>query len=413
MSREGGKSFSPQLRSLESGTNRRTRTCGWTPVVCVGTRTALDALLRQAYLAPATCLDYVALFVPPVAGRDLPLRWLISCLESMRFRTRRHKSVACIEAEVAGTVEIPGPLVQSPGGMATRVAAAGASSAVLPDGRRVRCVSKRDVPFLYREIFQEKCYLKHGVELRPGDTVFDVGANIGLFALFAAERCGSHGKVYAFEPLPETFDALRYNVETFCSGKQMGHVVLNHVGVSDGKQSDAKFTYYASAAGWSSMEPNEEEVREAMNTYLDNALVSSSSLEDTWLAKAGTALARYAPRWLYNAAKIAFINSMLCSRQTASCRLVSVSEAIRMYEVQNVDLLKVDVERAELGVLMGVGQDDWPKIQQCALEVHDLGGERLQEVCALLQDVARFPRVEVEQDVDLRGTKLYNVYCCR
>ena len=321
--------------------------------------------------------------------------------------------MACFEAQVAGFVVVQVPLVQSLGGMATRMAAAGASSAVLPDGRRVRCVSKRDVPFLYREIFQEKCYLKHGVDLRPGDTVFDVGANIGLFALFAAERCGSHGKVYAFEPLPETFDALRYNVETFCSGKQMGHVVCNQVGVSDGKQSDAKFTYYASAAGWSSMEPNEEEVREAMNTYLDNALVSSSSLEDTWLAKAGTALARYAPRWLYSAAKIAFINSMLHSKQTTTCRLVSVSEAMKMYEVQNVDLLKVDVERAELGVLMGVGLDEWPKIQQCALEVHDLDGERLRKVCALLQDVARFPSVEVEQDVDLKGTKLYNVYCCR
>lgn len=297
--------------------------------------------------------------------------------------------------------------------MAARVAACGASSAVLPDGRRVRCVSKRDVAFLYREIFQEKCYLKHGVDLRPGDTVFDVGANIGLFTLFAAERCGPDGKVYAFEPLPETFAALKHNVDALCSDDRMGTVVSSQVGVSDGSQTEAEFTYYASAAGWSSMEPDEGEVREAMSQYLDNALVSSSGLEDSWLAKTGTFLARYAPRWLYNLVKMTFINNMLRSRQTTKCRLLSVSEAIKMYGVQCVDLLKVDVERAELGVLMGVGLEDWPKIRQCALEVHDLDGERLQAVCTLLQDVAHYPRVEVEQDVDLKGTKLYNVYCRR
>lgn len=41
--------------------------------------------------------------------------------------------------------------------------------------------------FLYEEVYCQQQYLQHGVGLKPGDTVVDVGANIGLFSLFAAE----------------------------------------------------------------------------------------------------------------------------------------------------------------------------------------------------------------------------------
>jgi len=35
---------------------------------------------------------------------------------------------------------------------------------------------------------------------RPGDVIYDIGANIGLYSLFAAKHLGGHCKVYAFEP---------------------------------------------------------------------------------------------------------------------------------------------------------------------------------------------------------------------
>lgn len=45
--------------------------------------------------------------------------------------------------------------------------------------------------------------------LRPGDVFLDVGANIGLYSLVAAQRVGPLGRVCAFEPVPATAARLR------------------------------------------------------------------------------------------------------------------------------------------------------------------------------------------------------------
>lgn len=62
---------------------------------------------------------------------------------------------------------------------------------MLPNGLPVTCVSTLDLEFLYDEIFISQIYLQHGVVLKAGEVVLDVGANIGLFSAFAAQRVGS------------------------------------------------------------------------------------------------------------------------------------------------------------------------------------------------------------------------------
>ena len=52
---------------------------------------------------------------------------------------------------------------------------------------------------------------------------------------------------------------------------------------------------------------------------------------------------------------------------------------------RSVDLLKVDVERAEKEVLEGILPSDWPKIRQVAMEVHDVDGG-LQTVVSRIAD---------------------------
>jgi FkbM family methyltransferase len=50
-------------------------------------------------------------------------------------------------------------------------------------------------------------------EVRPGDTVVDVGAHIGYYTLLLARAVGPAGRVLAFEPDPLNFALLRRNVE--------------------------------------------------------------------------------------------------------------------------------------------------------------------------------------------------------
>jgi FkbM family methyltransferase len=64
--------------------------------------------------------------------------------------------------------------------------------------------------------------------------------------------------------------------------------------------------------------------------------------------------------------------------------LRTVSEIIRKYDVQQIDLLKVDVEKNELDVLLGIQEQGWQKIKQVVMEVYNVDG-RIEKITALLK----------------------------
>ncbi|HWD23850.1 MAG TPA: FkbM family methyltransferase [Acidimicrobiales bacterium] len=66
-------------------------------------------------------------------------------------------------------------------------------------------------------------------EIRQGDVVLDIGANIGYYTLILARLVGDHGRVYAFEPDPANFHLLKKNVRA--NGYQ--NVVFIKKAVSD------------------------------------------------------------------------------------------------------------------------------------------------------------------------------------
>ncbi len=55
-------------------------------------------------------------------------------------------------------------------------------------------------------------YSRSGFEIRDTDIVIDIGAHIGLFALFSSQFC-KNGKIYCFEPVKENYDLLESNLE--------------------------------------------------------------------------------------------------------------------------------------------------------------------------------------------------------
>ncbi|MHC4122149.1 MAG: FkbM family methyltransferase [Planctomycetota bacterium] len=60
------------------------------------------------------------------------------------------------------------------------------------------------------ELSVQKCLVR---ELKPGDIFFDIGANAGFFSLLGSKQVGEEGHVFAFEPLPENFKAVKTQLE--------------------------------------------------------------------------------------------------------------------------------------------------------------------------------------------------------
>lgn len=66
--------------------------------------------------------------------------------------------------------------------------------------------------------------------VRPGQTVLDVGAHIGLFTVIAANLVGPEGKVYSFEPLEQQRSLLERSVR---DNGFIDRVVVEPAAVSD------------------------------------------------------------------------------------------------------------------------------------------------------------------------------------
>ena len=68
--------------------------------------------------------------------------------------------------------------------------------------------------------------------LKPGMTVYNVGANIGYYTLLASLSVGERGKVIAFEPSKTNYRLLQGNIEE----NRLRNVVAKNVAVSDSSE---------------------------------------------------------------------------------------------------------------------------------------------------------------------------------
>lgn len=127
--------------------------------------------------------------------------------------------------------------------------------------------------------------------VHSGMTLLDIGANIGLYSLLSAKRLGGSGFVHAFEPTPFVANRLRDNVRL----NHFHNVIVNQIALSD-QAGTVKF-YVHEEADCSSL-----------------AAVSSNSIE---------------------------------------VQTMSLDEYLRRAAIQRVDLIKIDVEGAEVKVLRG------------------------------------------------------------
>ncbi len=234
---------------------------------------------------------------------------------------------------------------------------AGRSRFVLPNGLVVAHLGDLHTRAGYTEIFEDNTYLRHGVTLEDGDCVFDVGANIGFFTLFVHQRCRPSA-VFSFEPIPATFDALRTNVELY--GLKATPI---NCGVGD-KPGTVEFTFYPGMDGLSGRYADVERDREITRAVILDGLRQRGEATTFSSGELEEMLDRQfrAERYL--------------------CELRTVSDLIREHGVERIDLLKIDVERAEVDVLAGIQDEDWERIRQLVLEVDTR--ENLEAILRLL-----------------------------
>ncbi|XNR95347.1 FkbM family methyltransferase [Streptomyces sp. R-74717] len=245
----------------------------------------------------------------------------------------------------------------------------------LPNGKTFTHISASETEFLYQEIFAQRCYLQHGVELRPGDVVFDVGANIGMFTLFAHLECPV--TVHAFEPAPVPYAALRANAERHGVAGRFDQCAVSDVaGVR-------QLTFFPDATLLSTFHPK----------AADRAELRSLGLNQGFSAEEVDAMLDQTPQ-----------------TELIDTPVVRLSDVIAERGIAAIGLLKIDVEQNEQQVLAGIDEADWPRIRQVVVEVHDIDGA-LDQVLTLLR--GKGFTVFAEQESLFAGTGLYQVAALR
>src|SRR5262249_48881719 len=131
------------------------------------------------------------------------------------------------------------------------------------DGLELFYLNLEETRFVHDEIFVDRTYLRHGITLSDGACVVDVGANIGLFAVYV-HRHWKQTRIIAVEPVPEVFDVLSANAALHQLDARLFSCAL---GAAPG---EATFTFYPNTPVMSGMHADHDSDRATTRTFSRN-----------------------------------------------------------------------------------------------------------------------------------------------
>lgn len=233
-------------------------------------------------------------------------------------------------------------------------------------------MNQYETEFIYKEIFENKTYLKHGLTIPAKAVVVDIGANIGLFSMFAKTH-SPDSEVYAFEPSKEVFEVLSQNTKAFGAS-----VKRFNMGVG-GKSGTENFTFYPGYSVISGFHADR---------MADEAVIKSGESFKEQPAAPETISARFD------------------QQKTYPCEVTTVSEIIKLNNLNKIDFLKIDAEKSESQIIQGISPNDWSLISQIVVEVH--GTQTLQEIENFLK-VNGFHTIS-ETAIVVADSTIYTIY---
>ncbi len=248
----------------------------------------------------------------------------------------------------------------------------------LPNNLSVFHKNSYETVYVYQEIFVDDIYLQNGITIHDDAIVFDIGANIGLFSLYLKQKYPSV-KVYAFEPSQEIYQLLQLNI-----ADHTNDIKAFNLGISD-KDGIDHFYYYPQFSVISGF--NVDSHRDA-EIILNGAKNGDQQIDPQLIAT---------------------IKQRLSDIITTPCQMKTISSIIQQQQIEQIDLIKMDAEGSELAILNGINQNDWTKIRQIVMEVHNQND--LQIIPNIL--MSNGYQVTVELDKRLKGANIYNLYAVR
>ncbi|MEV7144795.1 FkbM family methyltransferase [Streptomyces tauricus] len=247
----------------------------------------------------------------------------------------------------------------------------------LPNGRGITCVSAAEAKVLWAEATGPGAYRSAADALRPGDTVLDIGANIGIVSLMFGWRVPDL-RIISVEPAPTTYACLEANLRDHLPGAvAVRGAISDHAG-------ESTFTYYPKSTGNSGLFADQQADDANTRIFLRNSGIPKDYIGE--------------------------IVKDLHRGFQLTVPTLTVSDLVRRHELREIGLLKIDVERAEHLVLAGIEDEHWPLIGHVVAEVHDEAG-RLKNLTGLLERYGF--TVSVAQQPQLAGTDLYELDATR
>ena len=236
-------------------------------------------------------------------------------------------------------------------------------------------VNEREVPILIYEIFKLEAYLRDFLTLEPDSVIFDVGANIGIFSLYALYKCDEKAEIHSFEPIPTTFECLQKNLSAF---HEQVHVYnLGFANVAE--ECTADFTVFGASTVTATYRPKDKIISNFQPQLNYDTLLK---------------LSRYRDKKLYYQLKyLPFLRNYLIkknynTRTTSTqiqCKLDSLGRFIEKSKITQIDFLKIDVEGSEFEVIKSILPYQFSIIKQMAIEVHDINN-RVEHVATFLKE---------------------------